>query len=215
MPVVIKPQPDQVGINADESVSSSQALFDSTLIAIREIRRKAFNEGSIKSIVQHSFGDLDNPPDGSKTHVIPYSNGFVHGIIRAFQQDLHLVLRPDDVWLAVLVQFSFYVNGHAEELRESFVDHEGREEIEIDMGPERARTANIDVYTARTVEAMKEKLVDPSLTDWLLPQFSTTTQDDRTVAAFVVMSTMKSYFVYVLMGGCGFPSVTLMGEKED
>ena len=37
-------------------------LFDSTLIAIREIRRKAFNEGSIKSIVQHSFGNLDILP---------------------------------------------------------------------------------------------------------------------------------------------------------
>jgi hypothetical protein len=215
MPAVIKPQPDKVGVNADEAVSSSQALFDSTRRAIREIRRNAFNNGGIKSIVQHSFGDLDNAPDGNKKQVIPYSNGFVHGITRAFQQDLHLVLRPDDVWLAALAQFSFYVNGHAEELRKSFVNHDGREEIEIDMRPERVWTANIGVYTARTIEAMKEKLVDPGLTDWLVPQFSTTTQDDRTVAAFVVMSTMKSYFVYVLSGGCGFPSVTLMGEKED
>lgn len=107
------------------------------------------------------------------------------------------------------------MNGHAEELRQFFVNHNGREEIEIDMLPERARTADLDVYTARTVDAMKEKLADPSLTDRFLPQFNTNTLDDRTVAAFVVMSTIKSYFVYVLSGCCSFPSVTLMGEKED
>ncbi|KAI1785227.1 hypothetical protein LXA43DRAFT_151204 [Ganoderma leucocontextum] len=31
----------------------------------------------------------------------------------------HLRIRPDDVWLAILVQLNFYINAHAEELRSS------------------------------------------------------------------------------------------------
>jgi hypothetical protein len=53
----------------------------------------------------------------------------VNGTIRAFQQDLHLVLRPDDVWLAITMQFRFYVAGHAEEMRSKLVKHAGKMHI--------------------------------------------------------------------------------------
>ena len=47
------------------------------------------------------------------------TESWVDGIIRAFQQDLHLTIRPDDVWLAILTQFSFYVNNIEEPFRQA------------------------------------------------------------------------------------------------
>lgn len=46
-----------------------------------------------------SFKDIDK----RKTALVPYNNGFVNGMIRAFQQDLHLVLRADDMWLTIMI----------------------------------------------------------------------------------------------------------------
>ncbi|KAH9104508.1 hypothetical protein LEN26_008237 [Aphanomyces euteiches] len=53
-------------------------------------------------------------------------NGFVFGAIQAYNQHHNLIIRPDDVWLAIMVQFGFFVNGNAETLRDSLVKHQGQ-----------------------------------------------------------------------------------------
>ena len=58
--------------------------------------------------------------------IIPYGNGLVEGITRASNQDMHLGLRLDDIWLGILTQFNFFVNGKDEILRPQFVTHEGQ-----------------------------------------------------------------------------------------
>ncbi|KAE9397222.1 hypothetical protein BT96DRAFT_995946 [Gymnopus androsaceus JB14] len=40
-------------------------------------------------------------------------------------------IRPDDVWIAILTQFSFFVNANAEELRDKFVAHQGQKRLEV------------------------------------------------------------------------------------
>uniref|UniRef100_A0A8H7KBZ4 Uncharacterized protein n=1 Tax=Bionectria ochroleuca TaxID=29856 RepID=A0A8H7KBZ4_BIOOC len=226
MPVTIRPQPEKVGANTDRVVSSSQELLAVTSRAwtlessvpspgLQTNKRPGPED---RSVLRTSFEDFSLDPFGngaSGQDLIPYGNGFVEGIIRAFEQDLHLVLRPDDVWLAILVQFSFYVNGNAEELRDIFVSHEGKKTLAINLMPASLENINFEVMSDKFVQAMRKYLVDEDLSDWLLPKFSTTMANDRTVSALVLMATMKSYFEYVVMFGCGFPSVTLEGEKED
>jgi hypothetical protein len=58
-------------------------------------------------------------------------------------------------------------------------------------------------------------VVDPSLRDWFLPDFTTTTDNDRVVSSVVLMSTTKHYFSYRVQMLCGLPAVTLLGEKQD
>jgi Domain of unknown function (DUF4419) len=48
-----------------------------------------------------------------------------------------------------------------------------------------------------------------------MPDFSTTTNDDRVVAAVLFMGAMQSYFSYKMSLMCGLPSVTLLGERDD
>ncbi|KAI9457708.1 hypothetical protein HD554DRAFT_1983611, partial [Boletus coccyginus] len=59
-------------------------------------------------------------------NIIPQSNGFVHTVVEAYNRHRTLIVRPDNVWLAILTQFSFFVNGNAEALRSVFVAHKGK-----------------------------------------------------------------------------------------
>ncbi|PWW74892.1 hypothetical protein C7212DRAFT_203834 [Tuber magnatum] len=161
--------------------------------------------------IQSSFRELNphNPP------VIPYGNGLVNGVLRAFQQDLHLVLRPDDIWLSILTQFSMFVNGNAERLRAQFVAHRGEKGLTIDVRPYSISDVDMGRFAQAMTLLIQENVVDPQLRELIMPSFSTTTAEDKSVAAVVMMGTLQRYFGYSLAGGCGFPSVTLQGEQSD
>jgi hypothetical protein len=64
-------------------------------------------------------------------------------------------------------------------------------------------------------QMLAENIKDPTFRDWILPTFTTTTKDDQTVAAVIMMSTLQKYFTYGCGTTCGLPSVTLLGEKSD
>jgi hypothetical protein len=103
-----------------------------------------------------------------------------------------------------------FVNGHAEELRSSFARHRGKKELMIDITPDRVWTMDLGVFAQKMAT-----LIHPDLEDWFIPRFSTTTNNDKSIAAIVVMGTVQEFFDCRLRGGCGFPSVTLLGEKSD
>jgi hypothetical protein len=149
-------------------------------------------------------------PFGTKLEdcIILYGNG----IICAFQQDLHFVLRPDDVRLAVMTQCSFYVN--AEELRDEFVNHKGKEELEV-IHRESCWPWGVGDISGTIMSLMQEKMVDKEVQDWIMPRFSTITDIDMAISSMVMMATMREQTNYVLIGGCGFPPVTLQGEAAD
>jgi hypothetical protein len=62
---------------------------------------------------------------------------------------------------------------------------------------------------------MEENIIDKDLRDWIIPDFSTTTVTDATVASITMMATMKEYFSYTFDLRCGIPRVTLEGTQED
>jgi hypothetical protein len=51
--------------------------------------------------------------------------------IMSYNEHRALILRPDDVWLAILTQFNFFVNANAEALRSQFVSHDGQKELTV------------------------------------------------------------------------------------
>ncbi|KAF8881840.1 hypothetical protein CPB84DRAFT_1817225 [Gymnopilus junonius] len=150
--------------------------------------------------------------------IIPEHNGFVNTVIQAYNTHKHLVLRPDDVWIAILGQFNFYVNAHSEELRKQFVAHEDKKTLvvyasgtrfDVDFGDMARQMANLIHKNARL------SVVDKDLKDWILPDFSTTSDNDTVVCSVLMMATLKAYFNYVFCLDCGIPSVTLEGKKSD
>ncbi|KAI0654379.1 hypothetical protein C8Q70DRAFT_1058475 [Cubamyces menziesii] len=141
--------------------------------------------------------------------LVPQSNGFVQAVVQAYGTHSHLRIRPDDVWIAILGQLSFYVNAHAEELREYFVSHGGQQSLYLDL------TGDYGELARMFVDEMKKHISDNTLSEWILPDFSTTTLKDYTVCSVLMMATCKAYFKFTGGITCGFPSVTLEGTKED
>jgi hypothetical protein len=55
----------------------------------------------------------------------------LHYAVMAYNKHLNLVIRPDDVWVAILTQFSAHVNAHSEKLRSLFVTFEGKKNLTV------------------------------------------------------------------------------------
>ncbi|KAJ6562055.1 hypothetical protein B0H19DRAFT_1143441 [Mycena capillaripes] len=148
-------------------------------------------------------------------NLVPDRSGFVRTVIAAYNQHHALVIRPDDVWLAILCQFNFFVNANAELLRASFVAHEGKRHLIIE---EEGTRFDLDfgAMARNMVNLLEKNVVDPTLRDWAMPNFTTTTVHDTTVSAVLMMATLKQYFSYEFdCTCCGIPRVTIEGAKSD
>ena len=142
-------------------------------------------------------------------------NGFVNTVLRAYNAHQNLVIRPDDVWIAIVSQLSFYINGNAEELRSKFVTHDGKKELLLFIPITPLDKIDWDSAGDRMTNLIDQNLVDKEFKEWVLPKFTTTTRVDKTVSAMLMMSSMKAYFSYKMEMLCGIPQVTLDGNKED
>lgn len=80
---------------------------------------------SLSELLQTSLTDSDLP------QLVESHNGFVNACMQAYNTHQHLVLRPDDMWIAIMCQFSSFVEANAEGLRGHFVAHEGQKELTI------------------------------------------------------------------------------------
>jgi hypothetical protein len=163
----------------------------------------------VDRIIQCSIGGGSDPAH-TLFKVVPNTNGFVNTVMSAYSQHHALIIRPDDVWLAIVSQFSFYINGNAELLRANFVAHEGKRELVID-----ADTLDFALVCRQMGELIHKNVVDPTLRDWILLNFSTTTAADTTIGSMLMMAAMKKYFDYRITISCGIPRVTLEGEQRD
>lgn len=141
-------------------------------------------------------------------------NGFVGTVVEAYSSHHHLIIRPDDVWLAIMTQFSAYVEANSETLRDRFVEHKGHKELNVSTGGT-LYTANYPDLCKLMTEEISRNIKDPTIKDWAIPNFSTTTPTDKVVGAVVLMSSMKSYFSYKFTICCGLPKVTIEGVEED
>ncbi|KAH7303231.1 hypothetical protein B0I35DRAFT_447035 [Stachybotrys elegans] len=159
-----------------------------------------------KKLIQTSFGRREF----HEGHVSGSRNGFVWTVYEAYCRHHHLVLRPEDIWFAILTQLSFYINAHAEELRSFFVSHQGQEHLLLEVN-------EIDFahIAQEMTQLISKKVIDPELRGWVMPSFSTTTDNDKVVGSILFMGAMQKYFSYGGTLGCGLPSVTLLGEVDD
>ncbi|PWY68571.1 hypothetical protein BO94DRAFT_540244 [Aspergillus sclerotioniger CBS 115572] len=158
-------------------------------------------------ILQSSFPELPR-------HITPDENGFVRAVWKAYSNHHHLVLRPDDIWFAILVQLSFYINANAETLRSQFVAHHDQKQLTVSAGGN-IHTVNVGLLAIQMTNLIKQNVIDLELHAWIMPSFTTTTQSDEIVAAVLMMGTFQKYFDYTMVLLCGIPTVTLLGERED
>ena len=128
-----------------------------------------------------------------KNPVFPsFGNGFVGIAFAAYSHHRHLVLRPDDVWIAIMVLFAQYVDANAEKMRSQFVSHEGKILLTA-HGGESITTYNWSDLLRQLCDQVGTYTKD-EIKQWVEPDFSTTTDKDRLVGRIMLMSAMKNYF---------------------
>jgi hypothetical protein len=197
-PKPLVPHPSQVSAAGD---------YDAIL---RASAASEFPNSTVKILLSSFSGTLE--PTGAETakasEIFPSGDSFLRGAIQAWGEHLHLEIRPEEVWFTILTQMNFYMEANAEAVRHLFVKHEGQEVIYVE-------DTTWTKVLFRFKDEIQAKVMTPWLKDWIVPGFSTSTEDDVMTANILMMGLMKAYFSYE--GGiiCGLPSVTLLGEKED
>ena len=151
--------------------------------------------------------------------VISYGNhSFIDGMLQSFKMHKSITLSPDIIWLLIVQGFSYHVAANAEKLRSLFVSFEGKQELTVlrlDKTPETATKDDWKGIVDEFVQQIDKKTKD-QIAQTLEPKFSTTTPCSHTTGMISIMSAMKHYFDYrLMMGGCGFPSITIEGTVAD
>ncbi|KAK5654562.1 hypothetical protein OQA88_7191 [Cercophora sp. LCS_1] len=189
-------------------------------------------DDKVRAILASSF-DADHPPSASSSPIISSANGFVLGALKAYNKHHHFVIRPDDIWLAILTQLSFYINRQADALRPVFrpntaaaakIDAKPRITA-ISLSPLLATntkrdpnpnsSSHIEQMALALASTLSANLSPPGIANWITPTFTTSTTTDAAAAAIIMAGAFRSYFNYAFVFYCGMPSVTLQGSRGD
>ncbi|KAF4970403.1 hypothetical protein FSARC_2565 [Fusarium sarcochroum] len=157
-----------------------------------------------------------NPEDFYGNYISASENGFVWSACHAYNHHRHLIIRPDDVWLAILGQLNPYIKANDYRLRKYFVPRTSQEESEtINLSASEIR--NPRALAEQMETSMAEKTTYPGLGHALMVGFSTTSEVDRTVASVLFMGEMYKEYgkVDLTCGLRGLDSVTVLGTIED
>jgi len=141
-------------------------------------------------------------------------NGFVDAVCMAYNEHHHLILRPDDVWLAIMVQFAAYVEKNSTELRSKLVSFDDVKELVV-VGDGTFRNAPYDWFCTEMAKQIAAHIKDPSIHSWVIPNFTTTTPEDQVVGSIALMASLQEFFRYTFFLKCGLPQVTLQGTAQD
>jgi hypothetical protein len=151
--------------------------------------------------------------------------GFFAACLSAFAQHLPLALSPDHIWACISYAFAKHVDKHAEELRQNFVQHEGKKRLEV-VADHMKMSGGIDPDSGSSAEAWEQTIfssfseqikqhIGEKVHSAVVGDFSTTTATSRAAHEITLMSAMKHYFSYGMSTCCGIPNITLLGSEED
>ena len=175
---------------------------------ISELLNSAEVPGDAERVVGSGFG--------SEEYAYYGENPFFKGMIEAFADHRPVVLSPDVIWFLICQGFAHYVNDNPEELRNLFVDHEGKVDLVVQSNKDLLKgnadfEAIVDSFYLQISSNTKGEIADI-----MAQKFSTTGVNEHIVSEIVLMETVKSYFNYIVIYlSCGIPSITLTGTPDD
>lgn len=142
------------------------------------------------------------------------TNPLVMAANDAFFKHRPLVLSPDVVWLCLAQGFANHVNLNAEQLRERFVRHSGKEKLVVHrpdffLGQPNPWPEAFEEFSDQIAGHVGK------LRDLVVADFSTTGPTERAATEILLMDTFQAYFEYEMLCGCGIPEVVLQGTVED
>ena len=170
----------------------------------------------LKDTMNYPYGIVANSKNNGD--LVNYGfHPFFNGLYQAYADHRPFVLTPDMMWLLIAQGFAKHVSNNAEELRNLFVNFDGK--ISLIVRNDSISLDDPDSPWEKVFPQFTKKIGDytgPELIDILSCNFSTTTPTSKIASQITIMEAMKSYFEYiVIVVGCGIPEIKLMGTTED
>ena len=141
-------------------------------------------------------------------------SGLFEAVFHAYYSHLHLVLSPDDIWLAIMQGVSFHVSNNAEMLRDRLVDFQGQKQLTVTVNPWNDEPED----WARGFKLFRAKIlknIRPEISKVVNTSFSTSTDVSMAANNIALMDCFHKFFKYRRCGGCGVHKVTLEGSVDD
>ena len=145
-------------------------------------------------------------------------SSLIQGLILAYKNHYPITITPDMIWILILQGFSRFMEKYAEQMREKFVNFEGKKDLKVERLQYSPYSATKEVWDGIMKEFVEKigKNVGQETVDNLECNFSTTSPVALVTSQVSIMSAMKQYFTYrVLMAGCGISNITLEGSIQD
>ncbi|CAG8883861.1 unnamed protein product [Penicillium salamii] len=187
-------------------------------------------EGDRVSELKSIFKDGDMDPDSllesslteptfDASHISSSPNGFVCAVLEAYNHRHNLILRPQDVWFAILSQIGiFNIRDNESDLQSprEKIPHEKKKVARVTV--ESGKKFDYGEMASLMTDQFKHALPDSwgeDLEEWYTPPFASNTHSDKVVGSVLTMENMRKYCDYAVNRTRGIPSVTLLGERED
>ena len=159
-----------------------------------------------KGYIEHSKAETNDTLLAANLHPL------IEATKIAFSDHLPLTLTPDIIWNCISNAAAIYINNNSEELRKTFVNHEGKKKIEVNIVNRSGE--KWDAVFKEFSEKIKEE-TNNGIVDMLEANFSTTNAISKVASQIVIMDAMQNYFEYRVKCICGIPEIRLAGIKED
>ena len=146
-------------------------------------------------------------------------DNILQGFYSAYENHLPIRLTPDIIWLLIVQGFAQHVNYNAEELRQKFVNFEGKKKLEIIINKyhsyKQMKSEDYEYLFENLTEKIKEN-VGEELINTIDFNFSTSNRITKVVGYASIMSALKKYFEFIgFCHVCNYPYIILDGKLED
>merc|ERR1719367_2637824 len=145
--------------------------------------------------------------------------GLLSTIYEAYGNHYNLRTGPEDWWYTIIqtVALAIDENSKSDKVRQFFVQHEGKKELEVIVGPPPLKLDSLD-YTwlfDQFSQKIEENINVPEYVQQMIPDFSTTTSVHRIVSQITLMTSVQEFFEYRVNTVCGIPAIEMKGTLED
>lgn len=126
-------------------------------------------------------------------------------------------MSPDDWWSCVIniVASAIDKNSKEQSVRDFFVDHDGKKELEVVCGSSTIYGVDYSWLFDQFANKIAENIKKPKYVSAMTSDFTTTSAVQRIISQITVMNSLQEYFEYTMRLMCGIPAVEMMGERQD
>lgn len=207
---VIRQSEESITFVVDENLPSPQ----------RQIKKRSGEELEKSIVYDSKTSNKATPTLASSFHNDTFcymgTSAFFNTMVKAYADHRPVILSPDMIWLLISQGFCHYVNENPEAMREKIVSHKDKKQLTVQSpydvySPEVRWDEIVNGFDKQIAANTKGKLAQTMVAD-----FTTTGIVEHTVSEMTLMSTVKSYFDFlVIYASCGIPYITLEGTTAD